>query len=38
MIDARYTKKLLAEYQCRCGAAHCRGTMLTPKDKKKPKR
>jgi SET domain-containing protein len=37
-IDARYTKKLLAEYQCRCGAAHCRGTMLTPKDKKKPKR
>jgi SET domain-containing protein len=38
MIDARYTKKLLAEYQCRCGAASCRGTMLMPKDKKKPKR
>ena len=34
-IDARYTKKLLAEYRCCCGAAHCRGTMLTPKDKKK---
>ena len=38
MIDARYTKKLLAEYRCWCGAANCRGTMLTPKDKKKPKR
>lgn len=37
-IDARYTKKLLAEYPCWCGAENCRGTLLTPKDKKKPKR
>ena len=36
MIDARYTKKLLAEYPCWCGADNCRGTLLTPKDKKKP--
>lgn len=33
IIDARYTKKLLAEYPCWCGAKNCRGTLLTPKDK-----
>ena len=30
-IDERYTKKLKQEYACYCGAADCRGTMLTPK-------
>jgi uncharacterized protein len=30
-IDERYTKKLKAEYACRCGAKKCRGTMLAPK-------
>jgi hypothetical protein len=33
IIDAPYTKKLLAEYPCWCGAAQCRGTLLAPKDK-----
>ena len=33
IIDARYTKKLLAEYPCWCGAKKCRGTLLAPKDK-----
>lgn len=35
MIDARYTKKLLADYPCWCGAPHCRGTLLTPKPRKR---
>jgi uncharacterized protein len=30
-IDERYTKKLKAQYACRCGAPSCRGTMLAPK-------
>lgn len=30
-IDARYTAKLKKEYECRCGARKCRGTMLAPK-------
>ncbi|MBV8500517.1 MAG: SET domain-containing protein-lysine N-methyltransferase [Paucibacter sp.] len=30
-VDERYTKKLKKEYACYCGAADCRGTMLTPK-------
>jgi SET domain-containing protein len=30
-IDAPYTAKLKKEYQCRCGARNCRGTMLAPK-------
>jgi SET domain-containing protein len=30
-IDERYTRKLKAEYACRCGARKCRGTMLSPK-------
>ena len=33
IIDAKYTKKLLAEYPCWCGAKSCRGTLLAPKDK-----
>jgi SET domain-containing protein len=32
-IDAKYTKKLKKEYECRCGAKKCRGTMLAPKQK-----
>ena len=35
VIDAKYTKKLLADYPCWCGAPDCRGTLLTPKEKKK---
>jgi uncharacterized protein len=31
IIEDRYTKKLKAEYACRCGAKACRGTMLAPK-------
>jgi SET domain-containing protein len=31
IIDQPYTKKLKAEYECRCGAKDCRGTMLAPK-------
>ncbi|MDF3834874.1 SET domain-containing protein-lysine N-methyltransferase [Cupriavidus basilensis] len=34
VIDARYTKKLKKEFECRCGSPHCRGTMLAPKEKK----
>lgn len=34
IIDAKYTKKLKAEYPCWCGAPSCRGTLLAPKDKK----
>jgi len=35
VIDARQTKKLKREYECRCGARKCRGTMLAPKKKNK---
>ena len=35
MIDARQTKKLKKEYECRCGARKCRGTMLAPPEKEK---
>ncbi|MDB5819511.1 MAG: protein-lysine N-methyltransferase [Rhizobacter sp.] len=31
VIDERYTKKLKKEYECRCGFANCRHTMLGPK-------
>ncbi|RKP58507.1 SET domain-containing protein [Pararobbsia silviterrae] len=31
VVNARYTKKLLREYECRCGAPDCRHTMLAPK-------
>ena len=37
IIDARHTKKLLAEYPCWCGAKKCRGTLLAPKEKSKDK-
>ena len=33
IIDAKYTKKLKAEYHCWCGSKSCRGTLLAPKDK-----
>ena len=38
IIDAPYTKKLLAEYPCWCGAKKCRGTLLAPKDDKASKK
>lgn len=31
IIDERYTPKLKKQYECRCGARRCRGTMLAPK-------
>ena len=34
IIDEPYTKKLKAEYPCWCGAKNCRGTLLSPKDRK----
>jgi hypothetical protein len=37
IIDAPYTKKLKAEYPCWCGAAGCRGTLLTGDGKKEKK-
>ncbi|WP_309683080.1 SET domain-containing protein-lysine N-methyltransferase [Polaromonas sp.] len=37
IIDAKYTRKLKAEYPCWCGAPDCRGTLLAPKDKEKAK-
>jgi len=30
-IDERYTPALKKRYECRCGAADCTGTMLSPK-------
>lgn len=30
-IDERYTPALKKRYACHCGAAECRGTMLSPK-------
>ena len=38
IIDARHTKKLLAEYPCWCGAPTCRGTLLAPLDDDKKSR
>ncbi|MDP2819305.1 MAG: SET domain-containing protein-lysine N-methyltransferase [Polaromonas sp.] len=38
IIDAPYTRKLLAEYPCWCGAKNCRGTLLAPKDDKPGKK
>jgi SET domain-containing protein len=35
VIDARQTKKLKKEYECRCGARKCRGTMLARPEKEK---
>ena len=34
IIDEPYTKKLKAEYPCWCGSANCRGTLLSPKERK----
>ena len=34
IIDEPYTKKLKAEYPCWCGSAQCRGTLLSPKERK----
>ena len=31
VIDERYTPKLKKDYECRCGSAACRRTMLAPK-------
>ena len=31
VIDQRYTRKLKKQFECRCGGAECRGTMLAPK-------
>jgi SET domain-containing protein len=31
IIDEPYTKRLKADYECRCGSKNCRGTMLAPK-------
>jgi SET domain-containing protein len=31
IIDERYTPKLKKQFECRCGAKKCRGTMLAPK-------
>jgi uncharacterized protein len=31
IIDERYTPKLKKQYECRCGSAACRHTMLAPK-------
>ena len=31
VIDDRLTPKLKKEYECRCGAPHCRRTLLAPK-------
>jgi hypothetical protein len=38
IIDAKYTKKLKAEYPCWCGAPNCRGTLLAPKEGKADKK
>jgi uncharacterized protein len=31
VIDERHTPKVKKQYECRCGARHCRGTMLGSK-------
>jgi uncharacterized protein len=31
VIEQRYTAKLKRRFECRCGSAGCRGTMLAPK-------
>ena len=35
IIDEPYTKKLKAEYPCWCGAKSCRGTLLSPKPRRR---
>jgi len=34
VIDERYTPALKKRFECRCGSADCRGTMLAPKRKR----
>ena len=31
VLEGRHTAKVKKEYECRCGSADCRGTMLSPK-------
>ncbi len=31
VLEGRHTAKVKLQYECRCGAAACRGTMLAPK-------
>ncbi len=39
IVDEKITRKLRLQYECRCGAAKCRGTMLAlPKKKKRKKK
>jgi uncharacterized protein len=38
VIDAKQTNKLKREYECRCGARKCRGTMLAAPEKEKEKK
>ncbi len=38
IIDAPYTKKLLAQYPCWCGSKNCRGTLLSPQEDKPKKK
>ncbi len=35
VIDERYTPKLKKQFECRCGAPGCRGTMLAPRGRGK---
>jgi SET domain-containing protein len=35
ILDGRHTAKLKKQYECRCGAASCRHTMLAPKPRKR---
>jgi len=37
VIDERYTPKLKKQFECRCGSASCRGTMLAPRRRGKKK-
>lgn len=34
ILDGRHTAKLKKQYECRCGAPSCRGTMLAPKPRR----
>jgi SET domain-containing protein len=32
-VEGRRTKQMKKDYECRCGAKRCRGTMLAKRDK-----
>jgi SET domain-containing protein len=32
-VEGRVTKQMKKDYECRCGAKRCRGTMLAKRDK-----